>query len=97
MADQAPQAASLNGVANCRRMVVSYGIVADRGQESFLPSGITVGIPDSVGFRNKLILPWNDLIPTCVPWNFAYSAEKNGFEKVRPGSNRNRKRNAHPS
>ena len=24
-------------------------------------------IPDSGGFRNKLILPWNDLITTCVP------------------------------
>jgi hypothetical protein len=21
-------------------------------------------------FRTKLILPWNDLIPTCVPRNF---------------------------
>jgi hypothetical protein len=81
MADQAPQATLLNGVANYRRMVVSYGIVADRGQGSFLPSGITVGIPDSVGFRNKLILPWNDLILMCVPWNFAYSAEKTDSRK----------------
>jgi hypothetical protein len=26
-------------------------------------------IPGSGGFRNKLILPWNDLIPTCVQQN----------------------------
>jgi len=75
MADQAPQA-TLNGVANCRRMVVLYGIVVDRGHGSFLPSRIPAGIPDSIGFRNGLISPWNDLIPTCVPWNSADSAEK---------------------
>jgi len=34
-----------------------------------LPFGIPAGIPDSVRFRNKLILSWNDLILTCVPRN----------------------------
>ena len=60
-----------------------------------LPSGIPAIIPDSVGFRNKLILPWNDLIRTCVPQNSVDSAEKSGFRKMRPGRNRNTKRNAH--
>jgi hypothetical protein len=31
-----------------------------------IPAGFQ--IPDS-GFRNKLILPWNDLILMCVPRN----------------------------
>jgi hypothetical protein len=96
MADQAPQA-TLNGAANCRRMVVLYGVVADRGHGSFLPSRIPAGIPDSIGFQNKLILPWNGLIPMCVPRNSADSAGKNEFRKMRPGRNRNRKRNARPS
>ena len=34
-----------------------------------LPSRIPAGILDSVGFWNKSILPWNDLIPTCVSRN----------------------------
>ncbi len=46
------------------------------------------------GFRNKLILPWNDSIPTCVLRN---SAENSGFRKMRPGRNLNTKQNAHPS
>ena len=40
-----------------------------------LPSGIPAGIPDPVGFRNKLILPWNDLISTSVQRNWKLSAE----------------------
>jgi len=56
-----------------------------------LPSGIPAGIPDSVGFRNKLILPWNDLIPTCVSRNSADSAEKSRFRKMRPSRNQNTK------
>jgi hypothetical protein len=48
------------------------------------------------GFRNKLILPWNDFIPMCVPQNFADSTEFHGFRKMRPGRNQNTKRNAHP-
>jgi hypothetical protein len=47
-------------------------------------------------FRTKLILPWNDLIPTCVLRNWRNSAEFHGFQKLRPGRNRNTKRNAHP-
>ena len=45
----------LNVCYTCHRMQYSR----------ILPSGI----PDSGGFRNKLILPWNDLIPMCVPRN----------------------------
>jgi hypothetical protein len=63
-----------------------------------LPSRIPVGIPDSVGFQTKLILPWNDfLTPTCVQRNWQNSAEFRGFRKMRSGRNRNTKRNAHPS
>ena len=47
-------------------------------------------------FRTKLILPWNDLIPTCVPTESGNAAEFRGFRKMRPGRNRNTKRNAHP-
>ena len=61
-----------------------------------LPSGIPAGIPDSVGFRNKFILPWNDLIPTCIPQNPKSSTETGGFQKMRPGRNRNKKQNAQP-
>jgi hypothetical protein len=53
-----------------------------------LPSRIPAGIPDSVGFRNKLILPWNDLIPTCDPGNRKKSVEFGGFWKMRPVRNR---------
>ena len=69
--------------------------VAQNTMSRVLPSGIPAIIPDSVGFRNKLILPWNDLIRTCVPQNSVDSAEKRGFRKMRPGRNRNTKRNAH--
>ena len=62
-----------------------------------LPSRILAGIWDSVGFWTKLILPWNDLIPTCVPRNWRNSVEVRGFRKMRPGRNRNTTRNAHPS
>ena len=63
-----------------------------------LPSGIPARIPDSVGFQNKLILPWNDLIPTSAPRNSADSVEKkkSGFQKM-TGRNQNTKRNAYPS
>ena len=46
--------------------------------------------------RTKLILSWNDLIPTCVPRNQQNSAEFRRFRKMRPVRNRNKKRNAHP-
>jgi hypothetical protein len=71
--------------------------VAQNTMSRVLPSRIPAGILDSIGFRNKLILPWNDLIPTSVPQNSADSAEKSGFRKMGPGRNRNTKRNAHPS
>jgi hypothetical protein len=61
-----------------------------------LPSGIPAGIPDPVGFRNKLILPWNDLISTSVQRNWKLSAEFRGFRKMRPFRNRNIKWNAQP-
>ena len=70
--------------------------VAQNTMSRVLPSGIPAGIPDSVGFRNELILPWNDLIPMCVPWNSAESAELRRFRKMRPVRNQNTKRNAHP-
>jgi hypothetical protein len=47
-------------------------------------------------FRSKLILPWNHLIPTCVPRNSGNSVEYPEFQKMRTGRNRNKKRNAHP-
>ena len=49
-----------------------------RGTEScswVLPYGIPAEIPDFGGFRNKLFLPRNDLIPTCVPTESGNSAE----------------------
>jgi len=45
-------------------MVVRYGIVAEVKGPTLRNSGS--GIPDPE-FWSKLILPWNDLIPTCVP------------------------------
>ncbi len=79
--------------ANSRRMVVRYGIVAEVKGPTLRNSGS--GIPDPE-FRSKLILPWNDLIPTCVPPEPGKSAEYPEFQKMRPGRNRNKKRNAHP-
>ena len=74
MADQAPQAKLK---ANWRNMVVSYGIVAEVTGPSYIDLQVhtyyvffpTEFRPEflSPEFRTKLILPWNDLIPTCVP------------------------------
>ena len=48
-------------------------------------------IPGSGGFRNKLFLPWNDLIPTCDPRNLNKSAQFQGIPKneasQEPGKN----------
>ena len=41
-------------------------------------------------FWTKLILPWNDLIPTCVPTESGNAAEFRGFRKMTPSRNRNR-------
>ena len=79
--------------ANCRRMVVPYGIVAEITGPSLQNS--RSGIPDPE-FWSKLILPWNDLIPTCVPRNSKNSAKYPKFRKMRTGINWNTKRNAHP-
>jgi len=74
-------------------MVVRYGIVAEVKGPTLRNSGS--GIPDPE-FRSKLILPWNDLIPTCVPWNAGNSAEYPEFRNMRTGRNRNSSRNAQP-
>ena len=85
MVDQAPQA-TLNGVGklqkngNMVRMVLRV-----------LPSGIT-----DPEFQSKLILPWHEFIPTCVPRNSGNSAEYPEFRKMRTGRNRNSGRNAQP-
>ena len=50
----------------------------------------------SLEFRTKEILPGNDLILTCVPTESGNAVEFRGFRKMRPGRNRNTKRNAHP-
>jgi len=50
----------------------------------------------SLEFWTKLILPWNDLIPMCVPAESGNAAEFRGSQKMTPGRNQNRKRNAHP-
>jgi len=102
MADQAPRATL---TANCGRMVVLYGIVAE---VTVLPIDLQVRTyyvsfppefqPEILTpeFRTKLILPWNDLIPTCVPTESRNAAEFSVFQKMMPGRNWNRKRNAHP-
>ena len=54
------------------------------------------GIPDPE-FRSKLILPWNDLIPMCVPPESGNSAANPEFRKMRTGINWNTGRNAQPS
>ncbi len=48
-------------------------------------------------FRTKLILPWNDLIPMCVPRNSGNSADYPEFRKMRTRINRNTGQNAQPS
>ena len=103
MADQAPQATLK---ANCRRMVVLYGIVAEVMGPSYTDLQVRtyyVSFPTefqpeflSPEFWTKLILPWNDLIPTCVPTESRNVAEFLGFQKMTPGRNPNRKQNAHP-
>ncbi len=45
-----------------------------------LPSGIPPEVL-SPEFRTKLILPWNDLIPMCVPTESRNAAEFCGFRK----------------
>ena len=65
MADQAPQA-TLNGVGKLQKNGSTVWYVAEVKGPTLRNSGS--GIPDPE-FRSKLILPWNDLIPTCVPWN----------------------------
>jgi hypothetical protein len=92
MADQAPQA-TLNGVGKLQKHGSQYGIVAEAMGPSLRNSGS--GIPD-MEFRSKLILPWNDLILTCVPRNSGNAAEYPEFHKMRTGINRNTKQNAHP-
>ena len=64
--------------------------VRTRGTE-YIVRVLPSGIPDPE-FRRKLILPWNDLILTCL-----HSAEYPAFRKMRTGINRNTNRNAHPS
>ena len=103
MVDQAPQATLK---ANCKRIVVLYGIVAEVTGPSYIDLQVRtyyVSFPTefrpeflSLEFRTKLILPWNDLILTCVPTESRNAAEFCGFQKMTPGRNRNRKRNAHP-
>ena len=103
MADQAPQATLK---ANCRRMVVSYGIVAEVTGPSYIDLQVRtyyVSFPPevrpeflSLEFWTKLILPGNDLIPTCVPTESGNAAEFRGFRTLTPGRNRTTKRNAHP-
>ena len=66
--------------------------VAQNTMSRVLPSGI----PDPE-FRSNLILPGNDLIPTCVPPEHGNSAEYPEFRKMRTGINRNTNRNAHPT
>ena len=99
MADQAPQATLK---ANCRRMVVSYGIVAEVTGPSYIDLQVRmyyISFPPetrpefpSPEFWTKLILRWNDLIPT----ESGNAAEFHGFRKMTPGRNRNTKQNAHP-
>ena len=54
-------------IERCGKLQKSSMVLWQRSR--VLASGIPVRIPDSVGFRNKLFLPWNDLIPSCVPRN----------------------------
>jgi len=81
------------------RGIVSYGIMAEVTGPSYLQVRMYPEIrPEflSPEFRTKLILPWNDLIPICVPTESGNAAEFRGFWKMTPGMNRNTKRNAHP-
>jgi len=89
------------------RGMVSYGIVAEVTGPSYIDLQVRmyyIFFPPEIWleflspeFQTKLILPWNDLIPTCVPIESRNSAEFRGFQKMTPGRNRNTKRNAHPS
>jgi len=79
--------------------IVLYGIVAEVTVPSYLQVRMYPEIRPkflSPEFRTKLILPWNDLIPTCVPTESRNAVEFRGFRKMTPGRNRNTKRNAHP-
>jgi hypothetical protein len=99
MADQAPQATLLNGMGKLQKngSTIWY---CGRGHGSFPPefrirnSGSGIPGPE---FRSKLILPWNDLIPMCVPPESGNSAENPEFRKMRTRINRNTGRNAQPS
>ena len=82
------------------RGIVLYGIVAEVTGPSYLQVRVYPEIRPkflSPEYRTKLILPWNDLIPTCVPTESGNAAEFRGFRKMTPGRNRNTKQNAHPS
>ena len=61
-----------------------------------LPSGIPAGIPDSGGFRYKLFLPRNDLIPTCVPTESGNSAEFSVITEKEAGPEPKKNRKAQP-
>ncbi len=74
-------------------MVVRYGIVAEVTGPSLRNSGSGIPGPE---FWSKLILPWKDLIPMCVPPESGNSAENPEFRKMRTGINRNTGRNAQP-
>jgi hypothetical protein len=81
------------------RGIVSCCIVAEVMGPSYLQVPMYPEIrPEflSPELRTKLILPWNDLIPTCVPMESSDAAEFRGFQKMTPSRNRNTKRNAHP-
>ena len=94
MADQAPQA-TLNGVANCRRMVIWYHIVAEVTGPSLWNSG------RNSGFRRTRIPKQINLALELFNSNVC-SAESEVISKIpripkmRPVRNRNTKRNAHP-
>jgi hypothetical protein len=88
MADQAPQATLLNGMGKLQK---NGSTIWYCERSRVLPSGIP-----GPEFWSKLILPWNDLIPMCVPPESGNSAENPEFRKMRTGINRNTGRNAHP-
>jgi hypothetical protein len=69
-----------------------YGIVAEVTGPSLRNFGSGILDPE---FRSKLILPWNDLIPTCVPPEPGNFAEYPEFRKMRTGINRNTNWNSH--
>ena len=85
IADQAPQATLVNGMGKLQK---NGSTIWYCERSRVLPSGIP-----GPEFRSKLILPWNDLIPMCVP----PESEIPQFRKMRTGINRNTSRNAQPS